>query len=143
MTTIKTEIDRFTATLAALRADVDAANRRATQAQQVANQATALARGTGDVTADADAARNPESPPVIRVGDAGPTADLIRAVEVLIRERPRLLRELIAETGARIGRVSGAVEKLKLTARVVDLGTGARALWFIPSAEALARLCGK
>lgn len=161
------EIKGLSEQLAALRAEVQAADRRARQAQDVARQAAQaaqLARGTSDVTAAAQAARAPKNgavvkahnghpgpvavpaarpagPPKTRVGDAGPTSELMLAVQHLLRQRPMSFREILEETGARDGRVSGAIVRLQRDgAGVVNLGKSNAALWFIPDDDVLARL---
>lgn len=154
-----------------------------------------LARGTGDVTAQAAAAAAPELPLRERVevlvrqrphsvqeiarslgepagpigdaiknmksnlynagsatdpqwfwivGDDVPATELNAAVDALISTGPRTLVELMAATGARQGRVSGAIVQMRRRAdstRVVNLGNDARAKWFrVPEGVALARL---
>lgn len=67
-----------------------------------------------------------------RVGDAGPTSELIHAVSKLLSDRPFGMRELLEATGARIGRVSGAIVSLQRQKRDVrNLGTPTVARWFL------------
>lgn len=156
--------NRIAEELAAFRLELAAAKRVASQAAQVAKQASVqateavrVARGTGDHTAAAIAARRgaaepkrPATPPAAqppepvktRVGDNGPTPELAAAVRALISERPRTFAELLEETGARQGRVSGVLVRLQTDDGAVNLGKANRAVWFLPSAEVMARLRG-
>lgn len=103
-----------------------------------------IAKGTRDVTRDAREAVvmvDPGPPAKIKVGDNGTTDELARVVEYLIVERPRTFRELLEMTGARQGRVSGVLEKLKLARPVVNAAPrGEPFLWWIPDAEVADRI---
>jgi hypothetical protein len=77
------------------------------------------------------------------VGDEAPTEVINAAVTALVRFKPMRFAELMAATGARQGRVSGAIVALQRDpkARIVNLDTPARARWFIvPEGIQLARL---
>lgn len=74
------------------------------------------------------------------IGDETSPQDLYAAVEALMRARPMAHAELVAATGARENRVSGAINEMRRTRRVVNVGTG-KARWFImPEGVKLARL---
>jgi hypothetical protein len=77
------------------------------------------------------------------VGDEGTTEELMAVVQRMITERPRRFAELLEATGARDNRIKGVLMRLQREGvRVVDVapeGTG-KALWFIPSDEALTRI---
>lgn len=67
------------------------------------------------------------------LGDGCSTDDLVARVEQVCRLRPASLRDLVAVTGARRNRVSGALVLLRRHgARLVNAGNGWRALWSIP-----------
>lgn len=75
------------------------------------------------------------------VGDEGPTPDLMATVQRMITARPMTFQEIKGETGARDNRIKGVLMRLQREGvRVVNMGTELRALWFIPSDEALKRL---
>lgn len=77
------------------------------------------------------------------VGDESPTDQLNAAVAALVRYRPMRFQELLAATGARQGRVSGAIVALERDpeSRLVNLDTPTRARWFIvPQGIQLAKL---
>lgn len=77
------------------------------------------------------------------VGDEAPTEIVNAAVAALVRYRPMRFQELLAATGARQGRVSGAIVALERDpeSRLVNLDTPTRARWFIvPQNVQLARL---
>jgi hypothetical protein len=60
------------------------------------------------------------------------TPTLAQAVEQLIRLRPMSLRELMAATGARMGRVSGVLIRLQRQGRPVEnRGNARHGLWFM------------
>lgn len=69
------------------------------------------------------------------VGDEGPTAELNDLVVRLVSARPMTFPELIAATGAREKRVSGAIVRIqrddKLSRRFENQGTGSRARWYL------------
>ncbi len=76
-----------------------------------------------------------------RVGDEGPTGELYDVVHRMLLEKPHTLQALIDETGARANRLKGVVWRLQLNEkRVVNLGTDAKAIWFICNDEVAARL---
>lgn len=71
-----------------------------------------------------------------RVGDDGPTEELMLAVKRLLSEHPLTFQELLERTGARDNRVKGVIMRLQREGtRVVNLGMQARAIWFIPAPE--------
>lgn len=73
-------------------------------------------------------------------GDAVETQALYAHVERLISERPFEFAELLAATGARRGRVSGAIVSFQHAGRrVLNLGTTAKARWFLLPAKNGAR----
>jgi hypothetical protein len=76
-------------------------------------------------------------------GDEGPTEQLMAVIKVMLKDRPRLFREIVEATGAGENRIKGVIMRLQRDGvRVVDVapeGTG-KALWFIPSDEVLERL---
>jgi hypothetical protein len=79
------------------------------------------------------------------LGDETPTDQLNAAVATLVAYRPMTFAELQAATGARYGRVSGAMVALRRDpkSRVVDLngGAGGKARWWIlPAGIEIARL---
>lgn len=105
--------------------------------QQVREPTKRTARGSSDVTREARIAsggsRVSMSPTSYFVGDETPASELQLKVEQLIRERPRMLQELIDETGARRVRVSACIIKLQREgARILNLGDERRALWYLP-----------
>jgi hypothetical protein len=75
------------------------------------------------------------------VGDDGPTAELMETVKKLITERPMTFQDLLRETGARDNRIKGVLMRLQREgAKVVNLGTNSKALWFLPDEKVLVRL---
>lgn len=69
------------------------------------------------------------------------TSDLYAAVEALITERPLPFRDIVEATQAGENRIKGVLVRLQRDRKgVVNLGSGARALWFIPDADVLERL---
>jgi hypothetical protein len=77
------------------------------------------------------------------VGDGAATTDINKAVEALVRFKPMRFPELLAATGARQGRVSGAIVALQRDpkGRLVNLDTAVRARWFmLPDGVSLSRL---
>jgi hypothetical protein len=77
------------------------------------------------------------------VGDKAPTEQINAAVEALVRYKDCTFPELIAATGARQGRVSGAIVKLQRDpkSRIVNFGTPGRAKWrILPEGIQLAKL---
>lgn len=76
------------------------------------------------------------------IGDETPPKDLYNAVEALMRARPFAHAELIAATGARANRVSGAVNEMRRTRPVVPVpGVEGKIRWFIlPDGAKIARL---
>ncbi len=71
------------------------------------------------------------------IGDTGPAHELRALVHRLISERPFSHRELVAVTGARENRISGALADLRedSATRVANLGDGVRARWFVIPAD--------
>lgn len=70
-----------------------------------------------------------------RVGDEGPTQELVHAVTAIIGDRPMGMRELIDATGARGNRVSGVIVQLQRSgAPIQNVGTAAVARWFLAAA---------
>jgi hypothetical protein len=66
------------------------------------------------------------------LGDEAPTREVYAMVALLIADRPFEFSELQAATGARRGRVSGAIVDLqKHGRRVVNRGQANRARWFL------------
>lgn len=77
------------------------------------------------------------------VGDEAPTDQLNTAVAALVKFRPMRFPELMSATGARQGRVSGAIVAMQRDpkSRIVNLDTASRARWFIvPEGIQLSRL---
>lgn len=77
------------------------------------------------------------------VGDAGTTDDLTEIVKRMLMEKPMYFRDILIQTGARDNRVKGVITRLQREGyRVVDLSPegSLRALWFIPSREAVERI---
>lgn len=75
------------------------------------------------------------------IGDEMPTPALMALVQQLITEKPMAFQELLEATGARDNRIKGVLMRLQREgARVVNLGTQARALWFIPNDEVMRRI---
>lgn len=76
------------------------------------------------------------------LGDDATTEAINAAVEALIAERPMTSAELVAATGARGSRVSGAIVKLQRDASrsIINLGDANRGRWFLvpPSARSAA-----
>jgi hypothetical protein len=70
-------------------------------------------------------------------GDGASTAEINDHVRRILMDRPMTWLEIAAATGARQGRISGAIVRLQgnPALRVVNLGTRARARWFIVPAE--------
>lgn len=70
-------------------------------------------------------------------GDGASTQEINDHVRRILMDRPMTWLEIAAATGARQGRISGAIVRLQedATIRVVNLGTRARARWFIVPAE--------
>ena len=68
------------------------------------------------------------------IGDDASTAELRETLERLLTERPMTLNELIAATGCRANRISGALVQFDrdMGKPVLNLGNGKRALWFMP-----------
>jgi hypothetical protein len=76
-----------------------------------------------------------------RPGDVVPASELEAYVRRLISWAPMTLIELIAATGARNSRVSGAVVAIQRSGEPpVDLGSGGRARWFLMTKYRDARL---
>lgn len=76
-----------------------------------------------------------------RVGDAAPPEVLNALVRRLINDQPLTTAELVAATGARPARVSGALVAIQRSgAPVMNLATTSRARWFAPEAALDARL---
>lgn len=69
------------------------------------------------------------------LGDAGDTAELSTKIEHLISLRPMLMTEIVAATGARRNRISGALNKIQLRRKVENHGSASVALWFMPPAR--------
>lgn len=66
------------------------------------------------------------------IGDDTPTADLSTTIEQLIKIRPMSLREIMAATGARMGRVSGVLVRFQRTGRPIEnRGNARHGLWFL------------
>jgi hypothetical protein len=77
------------------------------------------------------------------VGDSASTGDVNAAVAALVRYKPMRFPELLAATGARQGRVSGAIVALQRDpkGRLVNLDTAMRARWFsLPDDVSVSRL---
>lgn len=72
---------------------------------------------------------------VLQVGDETDTDTLVEAVRRVLRERPLEQRELAAATGARRGRVGGAIVKLQTNKEpILNLGAANKARWFYAAA---------
>lgn len=101
------------------------------EAAELERQAT-MAKGTQrDI--------KPEELPLI--GDEMPTPALMALVQALISDKPCTFQELLHATGARDNRVKGVLMRLQREGhRVINLGTQAKALWFLPSDEAMRRI---
>jgi hypothetical protein len=65
------------------------------------------------------------------IGDATRNDVLYPLVERLLRERPMTTPELVAATGARFGRCSGAVVHLQTHSRVFNLGQANKGRWIV------------
>lgn len=67
------------------------------------------------------------------VGDRAPQEEIYAAIEALISARPMTRRELCLATGVREDRVSGALVRFskKFDGRLMNLGNGRRALWYL------------
>lgn len=77
------------------------------------------------------------------VSDQATAAEVNAAVAALVRFKPMRFPELLAATGARQGRVSGAVVAMQRDpkSRLVNLDTAMRARWFaVPEGIQLAKL---
>lgn len=71
------------------------------------------------------------------IGDNTPTPEVNRLVRRLVTERPMTLKELVAATGARLSRVSGAVVHLQRTEKqLFNLGVPRAARWFLVTDKA-------
>ena len=69
------------------------------------------------------------------------THELYETIKQLITDQPRRFRDIVEATHAGENRIKGVLVRLQRDgAGVVNLGDGARALWFIPDDEVLARL---
>ena len=79
------------------------------------------------------------------VGDSVSTQDLNVLVLRLISERPMTVKELAAATGARLGRVGGAIVAAQRTAAVIDVEPTQRAgrYYVVPADARDARLPAK
>lgn len=67
------------------------------------------------------------------IGDAVETQELYAHVERLITDRPFTFAELLDATGARRGRISGAIVSFQHAGRkVMNLGSESKARWFMP-----------
>ena len=72
-----------------------------------------------------------------KIGDATSTKELRTLVERLIEDQPLTTAELVQATGARAGRVGGAIVEIQRSgANVLDLGIGGKGRWFVVSAKA-------
>lgn len=77
------------------------------------------------------------------VGDEASASEINQAVLTLVKFKPMRFPELLAATGARQGRVSGAIVAMQRdsNARLVNLDTPQRARWFmVPEGVTLAKL---
>lgn len=142
--------ESFREVVAKIAGVAETANAAADMARQ------ALARGTADLTPLADAPepvgagparkapirRNRTraalaSVPVLvpddpHVGDDADPETLRSVVSRLLLERPMYLREIVAATGARSARVSGALIELeRQRAKLYKLGDGNKQVWWI------------
>lgn len=73
------------------------------------------------------------------LGDDAPTSELYPLIVRLIQEQPMTTQELVQATGARAERVSGGIVHLQRTStRIMNLGRGNLARWFIVPASARA-----
>lgn len=124
---------------------VEQARQLRLQAEELEKSARArFARGTKlSVAPDAGRIVAKPAPSPHWTGDEGPTEALMTSIQMLLIERPRRFVELLEATGARDNRIKGVIMRLQREGvNVVDIappGTG-KALWFIPSIEAVARL---
>lgn len=67
------------------------------------------------------------------IGDDASVDELRKTVEMLIRIRPLTLQELVAATGlTNRNRISGVLVRIQMDMTVLNLGTRARAIYFIP-----------
>ncbi len=99
-----------------------------------------LARGTGEhapvkkALATAPAMKPGANPYFI--GDDTSTAKLSETIERCISDRPRTRAELVELTGANPNRINGVINRLQVGgAPVKNLGTKAKALWYIAAAR--------
>lgn len=77
------------------------------------------------------------------VGDGASASEINAAVEALVKFKPMRFPELLAATGARQGRVSGAIVAMQRDgkSRIANLDSPMRARWFwVPDGVGLARL---
>lgn len=114
---------------------------------EIAERARALAGQAEQLEAAMRRVRGTrEIRPARRVDTIDPAAStplLYAHVERLLRRSPLTFRDLMAALGAGTNenRVKGVLVRLQRDGRgVVNLGDGARAVWFIPDAAARARL---
>jgi len=109
------------------------------QARQLRLQAEALEKQARFAKGTREIARVPAEVPLI--GDELDTPTLMTLVQQLISERPMSFQDLLQQTGARDNRIKGVLMRLQREgAKVVNLGTQSRALWFLPNDEVMRRI---
>ncbi len=132
-----TRLRKVTAELHAIREQAETLAERAKKLEAtLASMPAPRAKGSREVTTQAAAAVK-TSAPAIKVGDETTTEILVEAVRQAITGRARTLQELIEVTGARRNRISGVLVRLQVAnpGIVKNLGTNARAIWYIEPAR--------
>lgn len=111
---------------------VEQARQLRLQAEELEKQArTRFAKGTRDIPVTE----------VPLIGDEMPTPALMALVQTLITEKPHTFQELLEATGARDNRIKGVLMRLQREgAKLVNLGTQTKALWFIPNEDVMRRI---
>lgn len=142
----KTEIEKLASDIAERSARAQAL---ASDIQQLAAQVDRLRKvgGTRDLAADTQPpvrARSRTStiaPVIVNEAPAESTPDLYQAIERYITEEPRTFRAIKGQFSVADNRIKSVLIRLQRDRRgVVNLGNSARAIWFIPSAEAIDRV---
>lgn len=103
-------------------------------------RAAAMAKGTQKIRRNGNVLVKPSHGPYW-VGDDGTTEELMTTLLRMLQDRPCRFGELLEGTGARDNRIKGCMVRLQREGHgVVNIGDGARALWFAPSDDVLRRL---
>lgn len=142
----KTEIEQLALDIAERSARAQAL---ASDIQQLAAQVDRLRKvgGTRDLAADTQPATRARSrtatiaPAIVNEAPAESTPDLYQAIERYITEEPRTFRAIKAQFPVTDNRIKSVLIRLQRDGRgVANLGNSARAIWFIPSPEAIDRI---